>query len=176
MGSHMTSHDSESHAHNSNGNDGHSLGESALKGALAALVGGLALKMLWNAGQHTLPSSERFPSSPTREAVDILASRRGINLSSTETAIAAGLVYGGVMATWGALYGVAQDRLHPPRYLNGLLMAGMVYGTNFTRFGGLPKLGITEPAGEQPKRKAAVPLAAHVGFGLATAAAFEALS
>lgn len=165
------------HQHNQHSSHtGDSLGQAALKGAVAAVVGGMALKALWNAGQHLLPESEKYPSSPTREAVGIMASRRGVTLSSTETALAAGAMYGGMMAGMGAIYGVAEDKLHPPPYLAGIALAGLIYGMNFTRFGALPKLGIIEPAGDQPKRQAAVPLAAHVGFGLATAATYKALS
>lgn len=167
---------STTNKHQHDSHTGDSLGHAALKGALAAVVGGLALKLLWNAGQHTLTASEKFPSSPTREAVGILASKRGVTLSSTETALAAGAMYGGMMAGWGALYGVAEDTLNPPPYLTALAISGIIYGMNFTRFGALPKLGIVEPAGDQPKHRAAVPLAAHVGFGLATAAAYKAMS
>ncbi|MGI9089792.1 MAG: hypothetical protein ACR2GG_01675 [Gemmatimonadaceae bacterium] len=167
---------SAAHKQQQHGHASDSLGHVALKGALAAVVGGMALKMLWNAGQHMLPESEKYPLSPTREAVGIMASKRGVHLSSGETTMAAGAMYGGMMAGMGALYGIAEDRLRPPPYLAGLALAGLIYGANFTRIGALPKLGIIEPAGDQPKRQAAVPLAAHVGFGLATAAAYKAMS
>jgi hypothetical protein len=149
-------------------------GQAALKGALAAVAGGMAMKAVWEAGQRALPEAERLPS-PTRGAVDALAARRSVELSDAQRTAAAAALYTGSMAVWGAVYGVVHSRLRPPALLHGLLLGGLVYAANFPRFGALPRAGIVQPPGEQSARQAAVPLGAHAAFGLATAAAFEAL-
>ncbi|CAN5661598.1 hypothetical protein BH23GEM6_BH23GEM6_26420 [soil metagenome] len=75
----------------------------------------------------------------------------------------------------GALYGIVQDRVHPPAPLHGLLMAGLVYTASLPSFALLPKLGVMPPPSHQPLREAVIPAGAHVANGVATAAAFQAL-
>ena len=80
------------------------------------------------------------------------------------------------MATWGALFGVVQSRLHPPGALHGLLLGGLVYTANYSPLGALPRQGIVPPPGEQSTKEALVPLLPHAVYGLVTAAVFDALS
>ncbi len=153
-----------------------SLGEAALKGALAGMVGGGAMMMAMKLGQQALlPEGEQM-EPPPKKLVETVAERQGVGLSDTQ-AMAAGMgVHMGYSALWGALYGVVQSRLHPPGALHGLLLGGLVYAANFPEWGLLPKLGVLPPPTQQPLEKAALPVGAHVVFGLATAAAFAALS
>ncbi|MEW5929139.1 MAG: hypothetical protein AB1941_16905 [Gemmatimonadota bacterium] len=151
------------------------LGEAALKGAVASLVGGLATKLVWEAGQRTLPGPDRV-HSPTAEVVAAMAERAGTTLSEPQTRAAAGAFYGQTMLAYGALYGIVQGRLHPPAAAHGLLLAGIMYAANFPGFGVLPRLGVMPPPGEQSAREAAVPVAAQVAYGLTTAAVFRALT
>ncbi|HEV2733672.1 MAG TPA: hypothetical protein VGV85_02500 [Longimicrobiaceae bacterium] len=151
------------------------LGEAALKGAVASLVGGMATKLVWEAGQRTLPGPDRV-HSPTAGAVEAMAERAGTSLTEAQTRAAAGAFYGQTMLAYGALYGIVQSRLHPPALGHGLLLAGIMYAANFPDFGLLPRLGVMPPPGEQGAREAAVPVAAQLAYGLTTAAVFDALS
>ncbi len=151
-----------------------SLGDSALKGALAAVAGGLVMKAVWEAGLRTLGPEAAFPS-PTGGAVDALAARAGTQLSNTERTAASAAVYTGAMAIWGAVYGSLQSRVHPPMLLHGLLLGGLVYAANFTKVAALPKAGIVPAFGDQTPKQRALSVGAHVVFGLATATAYEAL-
>lgn len=150
------------------------IGEAALKGAVASLVGGLATKLVWEIGQRALPPEDRV-HSPTRDAVEALAERAGTSLTDAQAGAAAGAFYTQTMLMYGAVYGIVQSRLHPPAPAHGLLLAGIMYAANFPRFGVLPTLGVMKPAGEQPRREAAVPVAAQVAYGLTTAAVFKAI-
>ncbi len=156
--------------------DGMEMGEAALKGALASVVGGMVLKLVWEAEQRTLVAESEQVRSPTTEAVETVAQRQGIELSAAQTKTAAAAFYNGNMALWGAIFGLVQSRLHPPGLLHGLALGGLVYAANFPSFGVLPKLGLLPPPSEQSVTEAAAPVVAHVLYGLTTAAVFEALS
>lgn len=152
------------------------VGEAALKGAVAGLIGGVVMKLLWQAEQTALVPEDRRVSSPTTRMVEQLAERRELQISGTQARAAAATVYGGNMALFGAVYGVVQSRIHPPDALHGLLLGGLVYAANFPSWGALPRAGIVPPPGEQPLAEALIPVAPHLGFGLTTAAVFKALS
>ncbi|GJG86122.1 hypothetical protein tb265_13030 [Gemmatimonadetes bacterium T265] len=151
-----------------------SLGDAALTGALAALVGGAVMKVAWESGRLALGPQAEF-ASPTRGAVDVLAAKAGATLSDGQRTAASAALYGGAMAAWGAVYGAVQSRLHPPLLVHGLLLGGLVYAANFTRAAGLTKAGVVPAFGDQTPRQRELSLAAHAVFGLATAAAYDAL-
>ena len=152
------------------------IGEAALKGALASLIGGVVMKALWQAEQTALLPEGQRVTSPTTTLVQNVAAEQNVQLSETQTKAAAAAFYGGNMALFGAIYGVVQSRLHPPSALHGLLLGGLVYAANFPSFGVLPKAGIIPPPQQQTTTEALIPVAPHVAFGLTTAAVFKALS
>lgn len=156
--------------------NGMDLGEAALKGALASLVGGMVMKAVWDAEQRALLPATKQVRSPTTEAVEKVAEQRGVQLSEGQTRAAAAALYSGNMALWGALFGVVQSRVHPPGLLHGLALGGLVYAANFPSFGALPRLGVLAGPGDQSPVEAAIPVGAHIAYGLATAAVFEVLS
>lgn len=151
------------------------LGDAALKGALAAIAGGLVMKVVWEVGTRVLGPQAEF-ASPTGGAVDALAAKVGTPLSDVQRTAASATLYTGAMATWGAVYGAVQSRLHPPMLVHGLLLGGLVYAANFSRAAGLTKGGIVPAFGDQSPRQRQLSLTAHAAFGLATAAAYEALA
>lgn len=152
------------------------LGEAALKGTIAASVGGMAMKLFWDAEDKLLLPEEERLGSPTKKAVRAMAEQRDIHLSETQTSMGAAAFYGGTMAGWGAIYGMVRNRLDPPPLLTALLVGGALYTLNFPSSTGiLPKLGVLPPPARQPKKPAAVPIVAHVAFAIATATAFKAL-
>ena len=152
-----------------------SLGKAALKGAIAATVGGMVMKLVWDVEERTLLSPDQR-TSPTREAVEKVAEKRDIELSDAQKTAGALTVYGGNMAMWGAIYGMVQSRLHPPDTLHGLALGGLIYAANFPSWGVLPQLRVLPPPSDLPTKHAAIPIVAHVAFGLTTAAVFDALN
>lgn len=152
-----------------------SLSGAALEGAVAGLLGGAVMMLAMKGGAKALLPEGETMEPPPKKLVETLAEEQGIQISDTQ-AMAAGIgVHMGYSALWGALYGVVQSRLHPPDALHGLLLGGIVYAANFPEWGLLPKLGVLPPPKQQSLQKAALPLGAHVVFGLATAAAFRVL-
>lgn len=147
----------------------------ALKGAAASLIGGLVLRAVWGAGEAMLPADQKLPS-PTDETVKRLARKRGATLSDTQTRAASVGVYSAVMLGWGAVFGAAQARFDPPLLAGSALLSGWIYALNFPKATGvLPKTGVLKPPSEQTLGQAALPVAAHAAFALATAAAYRAL-
>lgn len=157
------------------GPQGPGLGDAAVKGALAGLIGGAAMMMAMKMEQKAVLPEGQTMEPPPKKLMETLAEKAGVGLDDKQ-AMAAGMgVHMGYSAMWGALYGVVQDRVHPPSALHGLLLGGLVYASNFPSFGLLPRLGVLPPPSQQPLREAAIPAGAHVVYGLATAATFEAL-
>ncbi len=151
------------------------LAEVLLKGAVASIAGGMAIKLLWDAGQRTFVAADRRVPSPTAEVVRRLAARRGLVLAPSREQAAAGAIYGATMLAYGALYGIVQSRYRPPPVVHGLLLAGIMYAANFPSFGVLPKLGVLPAPGEQSTEENAIPIVAQAAYGLVTAYVFGAL-
>ena len=153
-----------------------SAGEAALKGALAGLIGGAVMMMAMKAEQKVLLPEGQQMEPPPKKLVETLAENQGIKLSNTQSMAAGMSVHMGYSAVWGAVFGVVQNRLHPPDLLHGLLLGGLVYAASFPEWGLLPQMGVLPPPSQQSMEKAAVPFGAHIVFGLATAAAFDTMT
>lgn len=152
------------------------VGEAALKGALAGLVGALAITAVTKAETKALLPEGEDPKPPPQKFVETVAEEQGVELSEAQSKAAGTAVHLGHSALWGALYGVVQSRIHAPTTLHGLLLGGLVYNAQFPAWGLLPKMGVLPPPSMQSIEKASVAVGAHIAFGLATAAAFDALS
>ena len=138
------------------------LGVVALRGALASLVGGAVLEAVWAATARALhePNAEGAAASA---ATPVPCPPEGM---------APGVCHPGGAAAWGAVYGALQQRVRAPTLVHGLLLGILVHAASGAG------LGLTRPAprnGAAPRRQAA-PVVAHVAYGLATAATYEALS
>jgi hypothetical protein len=151
------------------------VGQVAMKGALAGMIGGAAMMVAMKMEQKALLPEGQTMEPPPKKLVETLAEKADVEIEDKQAKAAGMGVHMSHSAMWGALYGIVQDRLHPPSALHGLLLGGLVYATNFPSFGLLPKLDVLPPPSQQPLREAAIPAGAHVVYGLATAAAFEAL-
>ncbi|HEV2148937.1 MAG TPA: DUF1440 domain-containing protein [Longimicrobiaceae bacterium] len=152
------------------------IGEAAAKGALAGMIGGAAMMMAMKVEQKAFLPEGQTMEPPPRKLVETLAEKADVELDDQQAKMAGMGVHMGNSALWGALFGVVQDRVHPPSMLHGLLLGGLVYAANFPSFGLLPRLGVLPPPSQQPLREAAIPVGAHVVYGIATAAAFEAMT
>lgn len=148
---------------------------AAVAGALAGAIGGLALLATTKGEEKVLlpPGEQAVPGGA--QAVERLADARGQELSDTQVAAAGAGLQLGYCAIWGAIYGVVHSRLRPPAVLHAPLLGGLSYATAYGPSGILPRLGVVPPPAEQSIERAAVPIGAHLAFGVTTAAVFEAL-
>lgn len=149
--------------------------EAALKGAVASVAGGMAIKMIWEAGQRLAVPEENRVLSPTTDVVQRVAARSGTDLSPAQSQAAAGAVYGGAMLAYGVVYGIVQRRFRPPPLVHAALLAGIMYAANFPKFGALPKAGVLSAPGEQSAQEAAIPVAAQAAYAVTMASVFDLL-
>jgi hypothetical protein len=138
------------------------LGVVALRGALASLVGGAVLEAVWAATSRAL-HSPGAPGSPVFAA--------GAEPCPPE-GVAPGVCHPGGAAAWGAVYGALQQRVRAPTLVHGLLLGVLVHAASGAG------LGVTRaaPRNGGASRRQVGPVVAHVAYGLATAATFDALS
>jgi hypothetical protein len=139
------------------------LGVVALRGALASLVGGAVLEAVWAATSRAL-------HSPATASGPALAA--GAPEPCTPDGLAPGVCHPGGAAAWGAVYGALQQRIRAPTLVHGLLLGVLVHAASGSG------LGVTRPAPRNggTSRRQIAPVVAHVAYGLATAATYEALS
>lgn len=152
------------------------LAAAAVKGALAGMAGGMAMKMMMEMEERALLPEGQRKTPPPKKVVQKVEKAQGMELSPEQEQMAAMGVHMGYSALWGAVHGVGSRVLDLPPALHGLLLGGIVYYTSMSKQGFLTKMGVTEPPMQQPLKQAAIPVGAHVAFGLATAAAYEALA
>ena len=148
-----------------------------LAGAAAGLAGTFVLQgLLAGSGRwapDTLPPIRRDPAEFMVEQAEsaVPAARRPALPPAGKAAAEKGLQLG-YGTTFGVLYGLAAGAGNP-------LLAGAVLGLATWAvgyLGWLPATGLMPPVTRQEPARVAGPIATHVGYGLATAAAYRWLS
>jgi hypothetical protein len=148
---------------------------SAMRGALAGAVGCLALKLVEQGERRTfLPLGSDMTSTAAR-AVNSVAEDHGRSPSRAQAEVIGGTLEVALCAALGAVFGIVHSRVKPPALVHGLVLAGLSYAATSSSKGLLPRLGIPSPM-DQTVEEAIVPMAAHLAFGVTTAAVFEATS
>jgi uncharacterized membrane protein YagU involved in acid resistance len=87
--------------------------------------------------------------------------------------VAGQAVHWGYGAAWGAVFGVVQSSLRPPRLLHGTVF-GMVVATVASTV--VPAMGLMPPPTKQPVAMSGMQMAAHLVYGWVTALIFGLLS
>jgi uncharacterized membrane protein YagU involved in acid resistance len=145
------------------------LGSRLLIGAIAGVVGTLAMTSAMRRMHDRLPPEERYPLTP-REIVDSSSEQAGVplpNETAKDVTTAAHFAYG---AASGALLGAANVMLGP--------MSGATAGVGIwlgSYMGWIPGARILKPATDHPPRRNLLMIAAHVVWGVATAKAMREL-
>jgi hypothetical protein len=145
------------------------LGSRLLIGAIAGVVGTLAMTSAMRRMHERLPPEERYPLTP-REIVDSSSEQAGVplpNETAKDVTTAAHFAYG---AASGALLGAANVMLGP--------VSGATAGVGIwlgSYMGWIPGARILKPATDHPPRRNLLMIAAHVVWGVATARAMREL-
>ncbi|MFL5579149.1 MAG: hypothetical protein ACJ8AO_02165 [Gemmatimonadaceae bacterium] len=150
------------------------VGESALKGAIAGAVGGLAMIAAEELAERRLLSRTGRARDEWGTLAADVGDRAGIRLRGrTRTAAGAGL-HVLVSAALGAAYGLAmsQGRLKTP--LKGLVESALVYGAYLAERPG-PLTHGNKGRRLRAMRKGRLPVSAHDLFGAATSQVFSRL-
>ena len=141
------------------------LGSRLVLGAVAGMVGTMAMTSAMRRLHQRLPERERYPLTP-REIVDSVAAPP--DEAARDLTVAAHFVYG---AACGALLAAANPS---PGKVQGAAAGAAVWLGSY--MGWIPAFGILKPATEHPGRRNALMIAVHFVWGTATAAALTELS
>jgi hypothetical protein len=151
--------------------------EAAGRGAVAGLVGGVAMTLLDRTLMERLGGRDQRVREWDRQ-VARGARRAGVRLTGgrrTAAGIATTLAYG---AAIGAVYGMARSRTRDVEAAAGILDTGLVYAA--TLVGGAPATRTKQGRGRPPQamglRGAAQRVSAPAVFGRATTTAFRMLT
>ncbi len=145
------------------------LGSRLLIGAIAGVVGTMAMTAAMRRMHERLPPEERYPLTP-REIVDSTSEQAGVplaNEAAKDVTTAAHFAYG---AASGALLGVANVMLGP---MSGATAGVSVWLASY--MGWIPGAGILKPATGHPPRRNLLMIAAHIVWGVTTAKAMREL-
>jgi len=140
------------------------LGSRLLVGAIAGIVGTMAMTATMRRLHRKLPPGERYPLTP-REIVD--AAVEPADEPGRELTIAAHFAYG---AGCGAVLAAVNPRVGP---LSGAVAGGAIWLTSY--MGWIPAAGLLKPATDHPARRNALMIVAHLVWGWTTAEAISEL-
>ncbi|HEV2747419.1 MAG TPA: hypothetical protein VGW34_09010 [Allosphingosinicella sp.] len=145
------------------------LGSRLLIGAIAGVVGTMAMTSAMRRLHGKLPPKERYPLTP-REIVDSASRQLGAELGgepAKDVTTAAHFAYG---AATGAMLGAANVMIGP--------VAGGLAGVTIwlgSYMGWVPGAGLLTPATRHPPRRNLLMIGAHIVWGVATARAMREL-
>jgi uncharacterized membrane protein YagU involved in acid resistance len=145
------------------------LGSRLLIGAIAGIVGTMAMTSAMHRLHKKLPPRERYPLTP-REIVDQVGAELRAELDSgqaKDVTTAAHFAYG---AATGALLGAANVMMGP---VTGGLAGMSVWLGSY--MGWIPGAGILKPATRHPARRNLLMIGVHVVWGVTTARAMREL-
>lgn len=163
--------------------------ETILKGAMAGLIGTVAITAAMNHGPELMqkmgislprrpdpPEANLAPESgqPTERLADRISSGVLQQPLDVETRKTAGhIIHWGYGATWGILYGILESSFHLPSLVHGIIFGSTVGIVSATA---LPAMGLTADAEDSPAPVNVMQMADHVIYGLITALVFRLLS
>ena len=134
-------------------------------GAVAGIVGTMAMTSAMRRLHRRLPEKERYPLTP-RELVD--SALAPPDQAARDLTIATHFAYG---AACGALFAAAGTR---PGTATGAAAGAAVWLGSY--MGWIPALNLLEPATEHPARRNALMIGVHFVWGAATATAIRELA
>ena len=138
-------------------------------GAIAGVVGTMAMTAAMRRLHRRLPEKERYPLTP-REIVDSMGAQLGRPLAdenARDVATAAHFLY-------GAAVGALISAMNPdPSKRGGALAGAAVWLASY--MGWIPAVGTLEPATRHPARRNALMIGVHLVWGSTTAAAIREL-
>ncbi len=165
--------------------------ETIIKGAMAGLVGTLAITVAMNHRSELMqllglsssqPAQKPQPpggepqvgQSPTEKLADKISA--GILEQPLEPGtlrVAGQAIHWGYGAMWGVLYGILESSFHLPTIVHGAIFGSAVGLVSATA---LPAMGLSGSAKEKPITLNTTQMVNHLIFGWFTALAFRLLS
>lgn len=145
-----------------------------LAGAAAGLVGTIVLQGFLAGSRRwaptTIPPIRRDPAEfMVEQAASAMPAAHRRSLPPAGRAAAEKGLHLGYGATFGLLYGLAAGARNP--LLAGAVLGLATWATGY--LGWLPATGLMPPVTRQEPARVAGPIATHIGYGIATAAAYQ---
>jgi len=145
------------------------LGSRLLVGAIAGVVGTMAMTSAMRRLHQRLPEAESYPLTP-REIIDRAAEQQGIALANEQAkdiTLAGHFLYG---AACGAMLGAVDPRMGRA---SGAAAGAGIWAASY--FGWIPIARILKPATAHPARRNLLMIGVHLVWGAATAGAMREL-
>lgn len=157
-----------------------------LKGAVAGVVGTLAMDLLWYARYRRTGGEQGFvdwdlsagvesydeASPPAQVGKRVVESLFQVELEPTTAAPMANIVHFATGAGWGTSHGIIAGSMASPTVLTGLLTGTTAW---LTSYGVLAPAGLYKPMWEYDAKTLWEDLSAHLLYGLATGVAYRLL-
>ena len=148
-----------------------------LAGAAAGLAGTFVLQGLLAGSRRwapaTLPPIRQDPAEfMVEQAESALPETRRAQVPPKGKAVAEKGIHLGYGATFGLLYGLVAGERNP--LLAGTILGLATWAVGY--LGWLPATGLMPPVTRQEPARVAGPIATHLGYGIATASAYQWLS
>ena len=147
---------------------------TALRGSAAGLAAGV-VQVAVGAAESALFLPDHEDANIAPRLMDRLAKDLGKDLPLEAEWALGTLFHFGYAATWGALYGLADDAYEPHPLLGGAALGGLIYGITFPRWGGAVQTDVERPPEARTKRMTLVAVSVAMTFGIATAYGTRAL-
>jgi hypothetical protein len=135
-----------------------------LAGAAAGAAATFPMTRVMNALHRRLPAAERYPLPPveiTMRVTDAAGVSEDLGHEGREAAVA--VSHYGYGAAIGAAYAATAARTDAPAWASGVAFGLAVWAGSY--LGWLPAAGLFPPATEEPPRRVALMVAAHVVWG-----------
>ena len=142
--------------------------DSMLSGAVAGFLATAPMTVAMEAMRRLLPAREQYALPPSTITAE-LTEETGLtqHMNQEEHRALTLLNHFGYGAGTGALYGFAQwaaaGKLSLPPVVSGIAYGLVVWSVSY--LGLLPALGLFRPAGDQPARRNALMIVAHIIWG-----------
>ena len=149
-----------------------SVGEAALRGAAAGLIGGAVIMAARRLDERRLLTGGAAADIDWERKISRTARTRGIRLSKRQRAVAGVGAHLAYSALLGAVLGVVGSR---STRLADVALGVLTYAESVPRLGLLPEPPTTR-AGRPRRRQGVIPLRTDQLYGLATRAALRALT
>lgn len=158
-----------------NGARGRAPGTGIVAGAAAGMAASVVQVVVGKAEQWLfLPGGETPDFAP--RLVD-RAFQRVYSRASAPVKWTLGTVFHlGYGALWGAVYGVAQQRLRLHPLLTGAGLGLLIYGITFPRWGAAVRFGVERPPQARTRRMTLVAASVAMAYGLAVGAFYRRLA
>jgi hypothetical protein len=147
---------------------------AAVRGSAAGLLASV-VQVAVGAAESALILPPHEDANIAPRLMDRLARDLGAELPLEAEWALGTLFHFGYGATWGAIYGMAEEQLEPHPLVGGAALGALIYAITFTRWGGAVQTQVERPPEVRTRRMTFVAASVAMTYGIATAYATRAM-